>query len=101
MYESYSSLYVRDSYNLNLWSWWKSYYQLAGNRAELVEKVHEIIGIDVNFTTKILAEKLKTSKNAICITRELKEDQKSERVLKKKTEFISSTTLHISLTIAI
>ena len=34
-------------------------------RAELVEKVREIIGIDANFTTRMLAEELNTSKNTI------------------------------------
>ena len=35
------------------------------NRAKLVEKVREIIGIGANFTTRMLAEKLNTSKNTI------------------------------------
>ena len=37
----------------------------VSNRAELVEKVREIIGIDANFTTRMLAEELNTSKNTI------------------------------------
>ena len=37
----------------------------ASNRAELMEKVREIIGIDANFTTRILAEELNTNKNTI------------------------------------
>ena len=37
----------------------------VGNRAELVEKVREIIGIDVNFTTRMLTEELNTSANTI------------------------------------
>ena len=35
------------------------------NRAELVEKVREIIGINANFTTRMLAGKSNTSKNTI------------------------------------
>ena len=35
------------------------------NRAELVEKVREIIGIDANFTTRMLTEELNTSENTI------------------------------------
>ena len=37
----------------------------VSNRAELVEKVREIIGIDTNFTTRMLSEELNTSKNSI------------------------------------
>ena len=37
----------------------------ASNGAEMVEKVREIIGIDANFTTRMLAEELNTSKNTI------------------------------------
>ena len=37
----------------------------VSNRAELVEKVCEIIIIDANFTTRMLAEDLYTSKNTI------------------------------------
>ena len=37
----------------------------VSNRAELVEKVREIIGNDANFTTRMLAEELNTSKNTI------------------------------------
>ena len=37
----------------------------VSNRAELVEKVREIIGIDANFTTRMLDEELNTSKNTI------------------------------------
>ena len=33
----------------------------ASNRAELVEKVHEIIAIDANFTVRMLAEELNSS----------------------------------------
>ena len=33
----------------------------VSNRAELVEKIREIIGIDANFTTRMLAEELNTS----------------------------------------
>ncbi|XP_065650402.1 protein GVQW3-like [Hydra vulgaris] len=39
--------------------------QEASNRAELVEKVREIIGIDANFTTRMLAKEINTSKNTI------------------------------------
>ena len=65
----------------------------VSNRAELVEKVREIIGIDANFTTRMLAEELNTSKNTIWrmltenlgrrkvsarfVPHELNEDQKS------------------------
>ena len=37
----------------------------ASNRAELMEKVRKIISIDANFTTRMLAEELNTSKNTI------------------------------------
>ena len=37
----------------------------VSNRAELVEKDREIIGIDANFTTKMSAAELNTSKNTI------------------------------------
>ncbi|XP_065667877.1 protein GVQW3-like [Hydra vulgaris] len=37
----------------------------AINRAELVEKVREIIGTDANFPKRMLAEELNTSKNTI------------------------------------
>ena len=37
----------------------------VSNRAELVENVREIIGIDANFTTRMLAEELNKSKNTI------------------------------------
>ena len=37
----------------------------VSNRAELVEKVREIIGIDANCTTRMLTEELNTSKNTI------------------------------------
>ena len=37
----------------------------VSNRAELVEKVREIIGIDANVTTRMLAEESNTSKNTI------------------------------------
>ena len=37
----------------------------VSNRVELVGKVREIIGIDVNFTTRMLSEELNTSKNTI------------------------------------
>ena len=67
----------------------------VSNRAELVEKVREIIGIDGNFTTRMLGEELNTSKNTIwriltedlgkrkaCVRfvpHQLNEDQKSQR----------------------
>ena len=75
----------------------------ASNRAELVEKVREIIAIDANFTTRMLAEELNTSNNTIwrilsedlgkkkvCarfIAHQLNEDQKSQRIFYKKTDF--------------
>ena len=37
----------------------------VSNRAELVEKVHEIMGIDANLTMRMLAEELNMSKNTI------------------------------------
>lgn len=37
----------------------------ASNRAEFVERVFAIIGTDTNFTTRLLAEELNTSKNSI------------------------------------
>ena len=37
----------------------------VSNRAELVEKAREIIGIDANFTTRMLAEEFNWSKNTI------------------------------------
>ena len=37
----------------------------VSNRAESVEKVREIIAIDANFTTRMLAEELNTSTNTI------------------------------------
>ena len=37
----------------------------VSNRADVVEKVREIIGIDAKFTTRMLAEELNTSKNTI------------------------------------
>ena len=67
---------------------------------ELVEKVPEIIGIDENFTTRMLAEEMKTSKNTIwriltgdlgkrkvCarfVPHELNDNQKSERIFNEK-----------------
>ena len=75
----------------------------VSNRAELVEKVREIIGIDANFTTRMSAEELNTSKNTIwriltedlgkrkvyaCFfVHQLNEDQKSERIFYEKTDF--------------
>ena len=37
----------------------------VSNRAELVEKVRDIIGIDTNLTTKMLDQELNTGKNTI------------------------------------
>ena len=51
----------REDFNDNL----RPGHPEVSNRAELVEKVGEIIGIDANFTTKMLAEELNTSKNTI------------------------------------
>ena len=75
----------------------------VSNRAELVEKVHELIGIDANLTTRMLAEELNTSKNTIWriltkdlgkrkvfarfVSHQLNEDQKSERIFDEKTDF--------------
>ena len=79
----------------------------VSNRAELVEKVREIIGIDANFTTRMFAEELNTSKNTIwrILTEELgkkkclytffstsvkcttSKDQKSLRIFDEKTDF--------------
>ena len=65
----------------------------ASNRAELVEKVREIIAIDANFTVRMLAEELNSSyctiytiltedlgKRKVCarfVLHQLNEDQKS------------------------
>ena len=63
MYESYSSLHKvytkngRDDLNDDP----RPRQPEASNRAELVEKVHEIIAIDANFTVRILAEELNSS----------------------------------------
>ena len=73
------------------------------NRAELVEKVREIIGIDANFTMRMLAEELNTSKNTIWriltedlgkrkvrarfVEHQLNEYQKSQRIFDEKTDF--------------
>ena len=88
----------------------------VSNRAELVEKFREIIGIDANFTTRMLAEELNTGKNTIW--RILTEDLGKRKVCagfvphqlnapphktKKVNEFLmkkrnlSSTTLRIRL----
>ena len=66
-------------------------------------KVREIIGIDANFTTRMLAEELNTSKNTIwriitedlgkrkvCarfVSHQLNEDQKSQRIFYEKAYF--------------
>jgi transposase len=71
----------------------------TSNRVEVVEKVREIIGIDANCTTRMLAEELNTSKNTILristedlgkrkvcarfVPHKLNDDQKSERRPKK------------------
>lgn len=54
----------------------------AGNRAELVAKVCEIIAIDANFTVKNLAEELNISKNTICriLTEDFCKTKKDEQV---------------------
>ncbi|CAD6997074.1 unnamed protein product [Ceratitis capitata] len=75
----------------------------TSNRAELVEKVREIIGIDANFATKMLAEELNTRKNTIwriltedlgkrkvcarLVPHELNEDQKIARIFYEKRDF--------------
>ena len=77
----------------------------ASNRAELVEKVREIIAIDANFTVRMLAEELNSSyciiyrilsrdlgKRKVCarfVSHHLNEDKKSQRIFekKKKTDF--------------
>ena len=74
----------------------------VSNRDELVEKVREIIGIDANFTTRMVAEELNTSKNTIwriltenlgkikvCarfVPHQLNKEQKSERIFDEKTD---------------
>ena len=68
-----------------------------------MKKVREIIGIDANFTTRMLAEESNTSKNTIwriltedlgkrkvCarfVPHQLNEDQKSQRIFDEKTDF--------------
>ncbi|CAD6999217.1 unnamed protein product [Ceratitis capitata] len=75
----------------------------TSNRAELVEKVREIFGIDANFTTRMLTEELNTSKNTIwriltedlgkrkvCarfVPHELNDDQKIARIFNEKRDF--------------
>ncbi|CAD6995255.1 unnamed protein product [Ceratitis capitata] len=80
----------------------------TSNRAELVEKVSEIIGIDANFTTRMSAEKLNTSKNTICriltedlgkrkicarfVPHKLNDDQKIARIFNEKRDFSNRPT---------
>ena len=74
----------------------------ASNRAELVEKVREILAIDANFTVRMLAEELNLSyctiytiltedlgKRKVCarfVPHQLNEDQKSQRIFNEKTD---------------
>ena len=74
----------------------------ALNRAELVEKLCEIIAIDANFTVRMLAEESNSSyctiytiltedlgKRKVCarfFPRQLNEDQKSQRIFNEKTD---------------
>ena len=74
----------------------------ASNRAELVEKVHEIIAIDANFNVRMLAEELNSSyctiyaiitedlvKRKVCarfVPHQLNEDHKSKRMFDEKTD---------------
>ena len=75
----------------------------ASNRAELVEKVREIIAIDANFTVRMLAEELNSSyctiytiltkdlgKRKVCarfVPHQLNEDQTSQRIFDEKTDW--------------
>lgn len=66
--ESYSSSYV--VYAIKMWceNWIDDQIpglSEASNSTELVEKVREIIDIDANFTRRMLAVGLNTSKNTI------------------------------------
>ncbi|CAD6992988.1 unnamed protein product [Ceratitis capitata] len=75
----------------------------TSDRAELVEKVREIIGIVANLTTRMLAEELNTHKNTIwriltedlekrkvcarLVPQELNDDQKMARIFNEKRDF--------------
>ena len=74
----------------------------ASNRAELVQKVREIIAIDASFTVRMLAKELNSpyctiytiltkdlGKKKVCarfVPHQLNEDQKSQRIFDDKTD---------------